>query len=72
MKIKYDPDADAMYISFQEGEYGISKELADGIVVDYSKDGKILGIEIVNALRHIPRKEMEEITVSAPLAKGRS
>ncbi len=69
MKIRYDPEADAMYIHFQEGEYDISKELAEGIVVDYSKDGKILGIEIINALRHIPKKEMEEITVSAPLVK---
>jgi uncharacterized protein YuzE len=67
MKIKYDAEADAMYIMFQEGEYEVSKEVADGILVDYSKDGKILGIEIVNALRYIPRKEMEEIVVSTPI-----
>ena len=47
MKITYDPKIDAIYIQFQEGEYNISKEIGDGIVLDYTEDGKVMGIEIL-------------------------
>ncbi len=65
MKITFDPKADAMYIQFQEGEYHISKEMDDGIILDYAEDGKIIGTEILQMSQRIP-KNIEEITVSIP------
>ncbi len=65
MKIKLDPKADAMYIQFQEGEYHISKEIDGGIILDYAKDGKVIGIEILQVSQRIPN-DIEEITVSIP------
>ena len=47
MKITYDPKTDAVYIQFQEGEYSISKEIGDGVILDYTEEGKIMGIEIL-------------------------
>ncbi len=41
MKITYDPQADAMSIQFQKGKYRISEEAREGIIVDYTKEGKI-------------------------------
>jgi uncharacterized protein YuzE len=69
MKISYDPEADALYIVFQEGEYEISKEISDGIIVDYTKDGKVIGIEILDTSLKVPLKNIEEITVNIPIVK---
>lgn len=54
-----------MYIQFQEGEYHISKEIDGGIILDYAKDGKVIGIEILQVSQRIPN-DIEEITVSIP------
>ncbi|MBU7046429.1 MAG: DUF2283 domain-containing protein [Theionarchaea archaeon] len=67
MRITYDPKADAVYIQFQEGEYSISKEIDDDIVLDYTEDGKIMGIEILEASQKMPLKNIEEITLSIPV-----
>ena len=66
MKITYDPEADAMNIIFQKGKYDISKEIAEGIIVDYTKDGKVISIEILDVKKRMPLKSVEDITVSIP------
>ena len=48
MKVHYDKEADALYIHLQEGEYLESEEVEEGVVVDYSRDGKVIGLEILN------------------------
>ncbi len=67
MKISYDPEADAMNIVFQKGKYDISKEIAEGIIIDYTKDGKVISIEILDATKRMPLKDIEDITVSIPV-----
>lgn len=49
MEIRYDNEADAMYITLKKGEYEISEEIGEGLVLDISKDGNIMGIEILDA-----------------------
>lgn len=63
MKIIVDSKNDIMRIKFQEGEYEISKEVGDGIVIDMTKDNKIIAIEILDVSEKIPKKEIKEITV---------
>lgn len=65
MKITFDSKNDVMRIKFQEGKYEVSKELVDGVIIDVTKDNKILAIEILNASERIPKKEMKEITIGA-------
>lgn len=67
MKITYDPEADAINIKFQSGRYNISKEIAEGIIIDYTKDGKVISIEILDASKRIPAKSIKDITVGMPL-----
>jgi uncharacterized protein YuzE len=67
MKITYDPEADAMNITFQKGKYNISKEIVDGIIVDYTKGGKVISIEILDVKKRLPIKSIEDITVSIPI-----
>lgn len=67
MKITYDPEVDAMNIKFQSGKYSISNEIADGIIVDYTKDGKVISIEILDASKKIPLKNIRDITIALPM-----
>ncbi len=61
MKISYDPEVNALNIQLQEGAYGRSTELADGIIADYSKSGKIMSIEILDATEKIPSETIENL-----------
>lgn len=49
MKIKYDKEADVVYIRFSELSVAESDQEKPGIILDYSIDGQIVGIEILNA-----------------------
>ncbi len=61
MQIKYSPDADALIISFREGKPVDSIDIANGIIAHYSKDKKILEIEILDASEVV---QMNELNVS--------
>lgn len=63
MKVRYDSEIDAMFIKFQEGEYEFSKEVGDGIVIDFSKDGKVLGIEILDASEKVSKNSLRNMTL---------
>ena len=57
-----------LYIQFQEREYNISKEISEGITLDYTEDGKVMGIEILQASQKMPLKSLEEITLRIPVS----
>ncbi len=63
MKITFDPKHNIMRIQFREGKYGVSKEVDEGIIIDMTKDNKIMAIEILDVSQRIPKKEIKEITV---------
>ena len=56
MKISYDKEADAMYIEFRKGEFSKNKKIDGCTIVDFDKNGNILGIELLDAGRRIPKK----------------
>jgi uncharacterized protein YuzE len=58
LQIKYSPDADALIISFREGKPVDSIDIANGIIAHYSKDKKILEIEILDASKVVPMNEL--------------
>lgn len=53
MKINYDQKIDALYIYLSEGSYKETKVITDSIMIDIAKDGKVLGIEILDASENI-------------------
>jgi uncharacterized protein YuzE len=63
MKIKFDQKKDILRIKFQEGKYEISKEIDEGIIIDFSKDKKLIAIEILDVSEKIPKKDMKDITI---------
>jgi len=47
MKVEYDADADAMYITLRKGQYKVSQEISENVIIDLDKNCRILGIEIL-------------------------
>ena len=62
MRFHYDKEADALYIRFNENPYQKSEEVQEGIIFDYDKKGKIIGIEILDASRRFPRQFKSEFS----------
>lgn len=60
MKMQYDKDADAAYIYVQfpikEGESKNTVELKDNIFLDFDKNGKLLGVEILCASKVLTKQ----------------
>jgi len=50
MKITYDSEVDALYIRFIETTV-TTKHLAEGIAADYDAEGRLAGIEILDAVK---------------------
>jgi Uncharacterized conserved small protein len=54
MKIYYDEKADLLYIRFDEEKREIvNKRVTEDIVLDMEDEDKIIGIEILDASKHI-------------------
>ena len=49
MKIKYDEEADVIYLHFGKGKIIERDEIKNGLIVDYDEDGNPIAIEILNA-----------------------
>ena len=47
MKIEYSKDADALYITLNDNDVEESDEITEDIIMDYDKDGNVVGIEIL-------------------------
>ena len=56
MRISYDAEVDALSITFQETTV-TTKHMAEGIAADYDADGKLAGIEILDAVKRFGGKE---------------
>lgn len=52
--IEYDAEVDAAYIRFSANEVFETAEVSSGIILDYDKDGKIVGMEVLDASSHLP------------------
>lgn len=68
MKIRYDPQVDAAYISFKKGPTQVTTiRLTEDIAVDFGPNEEIIGIEILDASEHLqikkdaPKIELENI-----------
>lgn len=49
MKVNYFPDTDSLYIDLADRPSAESREISEGIVLDYDSDGALVGIDIDNA-----------------------
>ena len=53
MKLSYYPDTDSLYIDLAAKPSAESREVSEGVVLDYDKEGNLVGIDIDNASRKL-------------------
>jgi uncharacterized protein YuzE len=63
MKITFDKEADAMFIEFGTGEFGSNKKIDNNTIIDLDKRGNILGIELLNVSKRMPKESLSDISV---------
>jgi len=68
IRVEYDSKADAMYIWFRKAKYEISEELAENVIIDLDKRGRIIGIEILDASKNLGKQLVNKILNTEKLA----
>ena len=58
MRINYYPDTDSLYIDLSSKTSVDSREVSDGVVLDYDADGNVVGIDIDQASLKLDIKEL--------------
>ena len=66
MHITFDPKADALYIQFRSGRVAKTRRLADGVMVDVDRRGRVFGIEILDASFRLSRQALADVDVHLP------
>ena len=59
MKLNYYPETDSLYIDLSEKKSVDSKEIANGVVVDFVESGSIVGIDIDKASKIVNLQKLE-------------
>jgi uncharacterized protein YuzE len=53
MRVIYDPNTDTLSVLFREVPVAESDELREGLIIDYSQDGRIVSLEVLDASEHV-------------------
>ncbi|MEA3222430.1 MAG: DUF2283 domain-containing protein [Thermodesulfobacteriota bacterium] len=72
VRVRYDEQVDALYIRFKETTYQESDEIKEGIIMDYDKDGNVIGIEILDASKYLSPDDLSTVNfdVTRSIAHG--
>lgn len=58
MKINYYPDTDSLYIDLSHKTSVESREVSDGVVLDYDESGNLVGVDIDHASTKLDMREI--------------
>lgn len=56
--MNYYADTDSLYIDLSEKKSTESREISEGIVLDYDESGNLVGIDIDNASRKVQLQQL--------------
>jgi len=63
MEITFDKNADALYIEFFSGNFASNKKMDDSTILDLDEKGNILGIELLDVSKRIPKNFLSEVNI---------
>ena len=63
MKIEYSKEADAIYVYFKEDFVASSKEIEDGVVIDFDKKGQLIGIEVLDVSQRFSLSDIVNVNI---------
>ena len=64
MKVTYDPEVDVLRILLSDAPIEESDEDKPGVILDYDKDGNIVGLEILEASKRTSNPRSVEYAVT--------
>ena len=53
MKVTYDAEVDVLRIIFRDAPIEESDEDKPGVILDYDKEGNVVGLEVLNASKRV-------------------
>ena len=59
MKLHYYPETDSLYVDLSDAASADSREVADGVVIDFDAQGNIVGIDIDHASTKLDLRTLE-------------
>ena len=65
MKVTYDPEVDVLRILFRDVAVEESDEDKPGVILDYDKDGNVVGMEVLNASQRVENPRGVDYAVTA-------
>jgi len=65
MKIRYDKEADIIYLRFRDDKIAESDEIKSGLIIDYDTKGRPIAIEILHAKEVLANKPEIVVDVSS-------
>lgn len=78
MRVKFDPEADAVYIYFADEmppvalTYPCDPEVIRGMVnLDFDARGRLIGVEVLDARKKLPKELLNNATVALKESKKR-
>ena len=69
MKLHYYAETDSLYIDLNSRPSADSREIADGLVIDFDAQGNIVGIDIDRASQKLDLKTLETVSLPALTAQ---
>lgn len=67
MKLHYYPQTDSLYIELKAGSSAETREIANGLNIDFDEQGDVVGIDIDHASRELDLTAVE--TIALPTGK---
>ena len=64
MRVTYDPEVDVLRIVLSDAPIEESDEDKPGVILDYDKDGNVVGLEILEASKRVSNPRSVEYAVA--------
>ena len=66
MRIKFDAEADALYIRLHDAEILKSEEVSPGVIVDFDGQDRVVGFEVLDFRKRLAEADLERVTLDWP------
>ncbi len=63
MKIEYSKEADTIYVYFKEEYVAKSKEIEDGVIVDFDEKRQLIGIEVLDVSQRFSLSDIVNVNI---------
>jgi uncharacterized protein YuzE len=61
MKLQVDRKADALYLRLDDSKIIESEEVSPGVVLDFSANGEVVGVEMLHLSKRTPNLNLKDI-----------